>query len=220
MSLKVPRDFLEHNGVILLGGSGHARSIGEVLSELGIEVKGYVAMEEAPTATSPWLGPDLTTAMTTKRQLDSCGLVLAVGNNKIREATWLEALHLNLRIVQALVSPRAFVASDVRLAEGSVVMPGAMIRTGVSIGRGAVVNTGAIIDHDCRLGDFVHAAPGTVLAGCVTLGHGAFVGAGACILPDVEMGDWSTAGSGSVVTRNVAQGSTVVGSPARPFSKP
>jgi acetyltransferase-like isoleucine patch superfamily enzyme len=59
-----------------------------------------------------------------------------------------------------------------------------------------------------------------VLAGCVTLGHGAFVGAGACILPDIEMGDWSTAGSGSVVTRNVAQGSTVVGSPARPFSKP
>jgi acetyltransferase-like isoleucine patch superfamily enzyme len=41
------------------------------------------------------------------------------------------------------------------------------------------------------------------------------IGTGATIMPGVEVGEGATVGASSVVTRNVAAGTLVVGSPAR-----
>lgn len=45
----------------------------------------------------------------------------------------------------------------------------------------------------------------------------ASLGTGAIILPGVTIGAGATVGAGAVVTRDVADGSTVVGNPARPI---
>lgn len=50
----------------------------------------------------------------------------------------------------------------------------------------------------------------------VVIGANVWIGAGALILPGVHIGDDAIVGAGSVVTRDVAAGATVVGSPARP----
>jgi len=75
------------------------------------------------------------------------------------------------------------------------------------------------VDHDCRIGDFVHLAPGVRLAGEVTVGEGALIGIGASVLPGVCIGAWDVVGAGAVVTEDVAPGVTVVGVPARPLRK-
>ena len=49
----------------------------------------------------------------------------------------------------------------------------------------------------------------------VTIGANVWIGGGAIILPGVTIGDDATVGAGSIVTRDVAAGVTVVGSPAR-----
>lgn len=49
----------------------------------------------------------------------------------------------------------------------------------------------------------------------VVIGSDVFVGARAVILPGVTIGDRCVIGAGAVVTRNVAAGSVVAGSPAR-----
>jgi maltose O-acetyltransferase len=50
----------------------------------------------------------------------------------------------------------------------------------------------------------------------VRIGSDVWIGGGAIILPGVAIGDGAIIGSGSVVTRNVAEGATVMGNPARP----
>lgn len=54
----------------------------------------------------------------------------------------------------------------------------------------------------------------------VTISRNVWIGAGALVLPGVTIGDDAIIGAGSVVTRDVPEGATVVGNPARAVSRP
>lgn len=53
----------------------------------------------------------------------------------------------------------------------------------------------------------------------VRIGSDVWIGGGAIILPGITVGDGAVIGAGSVVTRDVAEGATVMGNPARPRPK-
>ncbi|MDO9426716.1 MAG: sugar O-acetyltransferase [Methylobacterium sp.] len=53
----------------------------------------------------------------------------------------------------------------------------------------------------------------------IRIGRNVWIGGGALILPGVTVGDHAIIGAGSVVTRDVAEGDTVVGNPARPLPR-
>ncbi|QYF96081.1 hypothetical protein KY495_15080 [Massilia sp. PAMC28688] len=53
----------------------------------------------------------------------------------------------------------------------------------------------------------------------VVIGNNVWIGAGALILPGVTIGDHAIIGAGAVVTRDVADGVTVAGNPARAINK-
>lgn len=61
----------------------------------------------------------------------------------------------------------------------------------------------------------LHAKIPAVMAG-VSIGNGAFIGLGATLMPGVTIGDNAIIGACSLVRENVADGTTVVGVPARP----
>jgi acetyltransferase-like isoleucine patch superfamily enzyme len=102
---------------------------------------------------------------------------------------------------------------------------------------------GSKIGHNCRIQAFAYLCPGVTLGNHVFIGpHVSFtndrnplasmfgedfnpiptvvkdyaaIGAGAVILPGVIIGEYATVGAGAVVTKNVPDGVTVVGCPAR-----
>ncbi|MCB0083940.1 MAG: maltose O-acetyltransferase, partial [Caldilineaceae bacterium] len=51
------------------------------------------------------------------------------------------------------------------------------------------------------------------------VGDFAFIGAGAVLLPRIQIGAHATVGAGAIVTKNVPDGVTVVGNPARAYHK-
>lgn len=111
--------------------------------------------------------------------------------------------------------PSATVAPDGVLGAGSVLMPHVVLNPAARIGAGCLINTGAIVEHHCVLGDAVHLAPGVRLGGGVSIGDGAFLGLGAIVLPGVKIGRFAIIGAGAVVLRDVGNGETAVGNPAR-----
>lgn len=101
---------------------------------------------------------------------------------------------------------------EVYMNSGCVILDSAAVH----IGDGTMMGPGAQIlcaDH--------HRDPALRRAGIeralpVRIGADVWVGAGALIMPGVTLGDRVIVGAGSVVTRDVADGQTVMGSPARP----
>jgi maltose O-acetyltransferase len=107
----------------------------------------------------------------------------------------------------------------------------------ISLGRDAFINAGCTIldTAPVRIGarallgpnvqiycaehhrDAVERAAGLEIARPVTIGDNAWIGGGAIILSGVRVGNGAIVGAGAVVTRDVADGATVVGNPARPL---
>jgi sugar O-acyltransferase (sialic acid O-acetyltransferase NeuD family) len=121
--------------------------------------------------------------------------------------------------ILTVIHPRAFVASDAVLGEGSQILAMSAVCAGARLGASVIVNTRASVDHGCRIGDGVHVGPGATLAGEVVVGDRAFIGAGATILPRVVIGQDAVIGAGAVVTGDVSPGITVIGVPAAPLGR-
>lgn len=106
---------------------------------------------------------------------------------------------------------------DVTIGEGALISSGVVFTSNIRVGRHFHANLQSIIEHDARIGDFVTFAPGVRCNGHVTIGDLAYLGAGALIRQGITIGAGATVGMGAVVVKDVADGATVVGNPARPL---
>lgn len=201
-----PRDF------ILIGAGGHAKVIAAAI--LAREDRVVAVFDDDPARQgqtllgAPIVGPIAAAAGYASRAL----AILGIGSNAARARLAAE-LDLPWGVV---VHPRAWVHETVQLGPGTVVFAGAIVQPCNVLGEHVIVNTAASIDHDCVLGRFVHVAPGAHLAGTVRIGEGSFMGVGSAAIPGVIVGKHVTVGAGGVVVRDLPDGVTAVGVPARP----
>ena len=190
----------------LYGASGHAKVIIDILRDMVIPVLG--AFDKNPAIKDvggiPVLGAEI------EQELDK-PVIISIGDNAIRQRV-AEKLQVNFG---KAIHSSAIVSPSAAIGEGTVVMQGAIIQASANIGRHAIVNTGASIDHDCQIGDFAHISPGAVLSGNVQVGEGTHIGAGAVVIPNLKIGKWCKIGAGAVVIRDIPDGVTAVGNPAR-----
>lgn len=156
---------------------------------------------------------ELAACLAADRLPDGVGCVaLGIGDNATRSSC---VAVLGNRCAPFLIHSRATVSPSAQFGPGTVVLPGAVVNADAKVGRGVIVNTGAVIEHDCTIADCAHVSPGAVLTGGVSVGSLSWIGAGAIVLPRIRIGERVTIGAGAVVTRNVEDGVTVVGNPAR-----
>lgn len=161
--------------LIIIGMGGHSKVVSDIARLNGYQILGYLDdFEPVGIERGLYLGK-VETLPTFVR--DGVNFVIAIGNNLVRKAIVDRYEGLELDYV-TLVHPAAIIGSGVEIGRGTVVMPGAIVNAGSIIGEHGIVNTAAAVDHDCRVGDFVHVAQGAVLAGGVVVESGAVVGVG------------------------------------------
>ncbi len=123
------------------------------------------------------------------------------------------------------------------VGEGAVIRPPFHCDYGFNIrlGAGVFLNFNCVILDvvEVNIGDRTQVAPGVQILAAdhprdpaqrasglefgrpVRIGRNVWIGAGAIILPGISIGDHAVIGAGSVVTRDVPDGATAFGNPAR-----
>lgn len=207
--------------LFLVGASGHGKVVADIVRLAGSDELAGFLDDDPAKAGGRSLGLPIFLRADAMRSLGpgaGAGAIVTIGTNSVRMALAGELLAAGLTLRSA-VHPAAVVAADVALGPGTVVMAGAVLNPGTSVGANVIVNTGATVDHDCILEDGVHVSPGAHLAGGVRVGRGAHVGIGAVVIPGIRIGSRSVVGAGAAVIREVPDGATVAGTPARALAR-
>lgn len=206
--------------VLIWGGGGHGKVVADVARACGFSVRGFIDADPAKLgvvvepggASVVTLQEDFVGSLEREDRGAAAPVALAVGDNTARQRC---ASRVPDDLLVTLVHPSAMVSPSAHIGSGTVVFPTAVVNAAAEVGKGCILNTGAVVEHDCRVGAAAHVSPGAVLAGGVTVGTRSWIGAGAVVLPGVVIGEDVTVGAGAVVLRDVPDGVTVVGNPAR-----
>lgn len=194
--------------VYLIGASGHAKVILEILEAQEIEVGGLV---DDNSLIHYLLEYPVEQELGAFFILKEYKVIISIGNNATRKRI---ASNYPYKYATA-IHPKSNISSRATVGEGTVIMAGVSINSEVKIGMHSIINTNASIDHDCVLEDYVHISPNVALAGNVEVGEGTHIGIGACIIQGVKIGKWCTIGAGAVIIKDIPDGCTVVGNPGK-----
>lgn len=204
--------------IVVLGASGHAKVISDIIIKTGNELVGYLddGLESGKIILTHGkneykvLGK-IKKAIQLLQNNQELKFIIAIGNNIIREK-----LSNEYKLpYTTLIHPSANIGIGVEIDSGTVVMPNATINTGAKIGRHCIINTGAIVEHDNKLEDYVHISPNATLAGTVKVGKCTHIGVGATVKNNITITDNCIIGAGAVVVKNIDKEGVYVGVPAR-----
>lgn len=204
--------------LIIIGAGGHGAEVAAYALDLGLPLLG--ALDDGRPAGS-WGSSRVLGGLTQLPELvrahGELDFITAFGSNPLRRTIAQKIETLGLAGLKAVTVRHgsAWTGAEVAVGAGTLLAPNVILTTRVRVGRHCILNVKASISHDCVIGDFVNVNPAATLCGNVTVGDGAFIGAGAVVKEKITIGRGATIGAGAVVIRDVPDGATVVGVPAR-----
>lgn len=188
--------------VVILGASGHAHVIADIVRACNDEVIAF--LDDDVNA------QDRCGSISDYEKYKDCEFVIGIGNANTRKrlselpVRWYIAIH-----------PSAIISESASIREGTVVMPNVVINAGAQIGRHCILNTCAVIEHENIIEDFAHISVGAKLGGNVHIGKSTWLGIGATVSNNIEICNDCMIGAGAVVVKDLTESGTYYGVPAR-----
>lgn len=205
--------------VIIIGASGHAMVIADIIKSSGDEIVGF--LDDNQEIQGNIIFEDKKILGTTKEEdinkYKDYYFIIGIGSNRVRKL--ISNKYPNIKWYTA-IHPNSVISANVEIGEGTVLMAGTIINTGSKIGKHCIINTASSIDHDNLLENYVHISPGTHLAGTVKIMEGTWICSGVTIVNNITIGKNNIIGAGATVIRNIEEeNSTYIGVPVKKLVK-
>lgn len=200
--------------IALIGGGGHCTVIIDAIVNSGeYDIEGVVdpKLETGSKIFGfPILGGDDILLDLYKNGVKNAFIsVGSVGNCELREILYKKIKDIGFNIA-TVVHPKAVVARDVKIGEGTFIAASATVNPGTKIGKNVIINTASSIDHDCIIGDFVHIAPGVTLSGEIKVGSQTHIGTGANVIQRMTIGKKCMVGAGLTLRDDLRDGQSYI----------
>lgn len=207
--------------VLIIGGAGHGSLIAACIRDNAsknpdyeYEVAGFLNDYEDNIDNYQVLGK--TTEIEKFASLGyyfSWGIHLIGRNCKTKD--FFDQLAIPEDRLVTIVHHTAFIAENVILEPGVLVMPHVYIAPRTKIGKGTMIKANCNIGHDVITGELCHFAMGATICSCLTIGDCVDVALNATLLANVNMGNFSMLGAASLATHDVPDYEIHVGIPAK-----
>ena len=201
------------NGTVVAAAIEHARRTGAT----DLEVAGFLNDREE-IGTMLDLFPVIGKCADAQRFLDEgywfINTILRIDGQSER-LNLFEQLGIGDESLATFVHPSAYVAPNVRMEPGTVIMPQVCVSPGTHFDRGCLVMVAATIGHDNEIGEFTHIAAQACVGSYLKIGRGVHIGLNSTIRENLTLGDYSTVGMGAVLTKDVGEREIWVGNPAK-----
>jgi sugar O-acyltransferase (sialic acid O-acetyltransferase NeuD family) len=151
-------------------------------------------------------------------KFDDHEFYIGLGYHRLKEKAGIidELLGLN-RNLPLFIHPSSFINISANIGFGSFIYPMCNIDKMCRIGNGVLLNNSVCISHNSIVGDASYLSPGVIVSGNVEIGKRTFIGSGSVISNNVRIGNDVTIGVGTIVTKDIPDGYSAIGNPARLF---
>ncbi|MBB3315499.1 sugar O-acyltransferase (sialic acid O-acetyltransferase NeuD family) [Rhizobium sp. BK181] len=140
----------------------------------------------------------------TKIRPGDAAVVIAVGYddlNRGRESMFQRLKGMGYQI-ETYLHPDAKIYTAVPLGEGSIVLPGALVEPGVTVGANTMIWGNVTLAHHSSIGENCWIAASAVISGKADIGRNTFVGVNATITNGLSIGEYCVIGGGALITKN------------------
>ena len=202
-----------HKKFVLVGYSGHAISVCDIIQENNFNILGYC--DKIKKKYNPYgikfLGNER--ELNFKLHLNNV-FFISIGNNQLR-VDLSNFIRESNGIISNVISKSSYLSKEINLGSGIFISKNVTINAFSNIEDDVIINTSASIDHECYIKKGSHIAPGAVLLGNVEVGYNSLIGANSVVKEGIKIGNNVIIGAGSVVLDNVKDNSLMYGNPAR-----
>jgi len=211
--------------LVIIGAGGFGKEAAWAVARMNAIVPRYTLAgfcddRPGPAGTHyglPLLGPLEKAAASLKGPV---AFYCAIGANAVREKLVDRALAAGWFPCEAIVDPSVIVAPGATVGGGSYIGAGSILSPDCRLGSHVIVNQHCSIGHDSVTADFAQVCPGARVNGECVLGRSAFVGSGAVLKQGVRLGVGAVLGAASFAVKDIADGCTAIGNPARVIFQP
>lgn len=140
-------------------------------------------------------------------------VVVAIGNPRDRFDV-VQKLPENTKYF-TYIHPTAQIINGVKIGKGSIICPGVIITTNVTIGNHCHLNLLTTIGHDCKIGSYFTTAPGAKISGNCIIYDCVYIGTNASVREKLSIHSFSTIGMNAAVVKNINESGIYVGVPAK-----
>lgn len=116
---------------------------------------------------------------------------------------------------ETLIHPSVNISDTSTVGKGCIICACGNVSCNTVVGDFCLFNISVTMGHDCVIGNYVSIMSGSCISGHVTIEDGAYLATNSTVIPGMKVGNHAKVGAGSVVIRNVKDGVTVMGVPAK-----